>query len=90
VAHPGPYVRLSSLTCPAGQAEKSGVQQPIFLAVGPEGGFTADEIALSTAAGWQPIDLGPRILRIETAATVLVALVAESLRDSKPNLPIPE
>jgi 16S rRNA (uracil1498-N3)-methyltransferase len=45
------------------------------LAVGPEGGFTADEVALATSAGWQQVDLGRRILRIETAAILLVALV---------------
>jgi 16S rRNA (uracil1498-N3)-methyltransferase len=47
---------------------------PVLLAVGPEGGFTSDEVALAVAAGWRPIDLGPRILRIETAAILLVAV----------------
>lgn len=45
----------------------------IRLAVGPEGGFTDDEVALATAAGWQTIDLGRRILRVETAALFLAA-----------------
>lgn len=47
--------------------------QHYCFAVGPEGGFTGDEVALAVAAGWQPFDLGPRILRIETAALVLAA-----------------
>jgi 16S rRNA (uracil1498-N3)-methyltransferase len=47
-----------------------------IVAVGPEGGFTEDEVSLATAAGWQGIDLGPRILRIETAAIALAAIVA--------------
>jgi 16S rRNA (uracil1498-N3)-methyltransferase len=47
----------------------------VFLAIGPEGGFTNDEVALATKAGWQTIDLGSRILRIETAALALVAAV---------------
>jgi 16S rRNA (uracil1498-N3)-methyltransferase len=42
------------------------------LAVGPEGGFTDDEVGLARAAGWQVVDLGPRILRVETAAIALV------------------
>ena len=46
----------------------------LFLAVGPEGGFTGDEVVLATAAGWQTIDLGPRILRVETAALLLAAM----------------
>jgi 16S rRNA (uracil1498-N3)-methyltransferase len=47
----------------------------VFLAVGPEGGFTKDEVDLAAKAGWHIADLGPRILRIETAAILLVSLV---------------
>ena len=47
-----------------------------MLAVGPEGGFTDEEAAQAVAAGWQQVDLGPRILRVETAALALVAWVA--------------
>ncbi|MGH7169559.1 MAG: RsmE family RNA methyltransferase [Gemmataceae bacterium] len=43
-------------------------------AVGPEGGFTDEEIALARAAGWRLLDLGPRILRVETAAITLAIL----------------
>ena len=46
---------------------------PVRLAVGPEGGFTTAEVTLACDAGWQTIDLGPRILRIETAALLMVA-----------------
>ncbi len=46
---------------------------PIVLAIGPEGGFTDEEAGLAAAAGWQLVDLGPRILRIETAALLLVS-----------------
>jgi 16S rRNA (uracil1498-N3)-methyltransferase len=53
---------------------------PVLLAVGPEGGFTREEIDTATAAGWQLIDLGPRILRVETAAMVLVATAAKGRR----------
>jgi 16S rRNA (uracil1498-N3)-methyltransferase len=51
----------------------------VFLAVGPEGGFTDEEVALATAAGWRTIDLGPRILRVETAALALSAMVVQRL-----------
>ncbi len=50
---------------------------PVLLAVGPEGGFTAAEVSLAVAAGWQPIDLGPRTLRTETAAILLAAMVVQ-------------
>ncbi|KKK83144.1 hypothetical protein LCGC14_2796320, partial [marine sediment metagenome] len=48
---------------------------PVMLAVGPEGGFTEAEISLALEAGWQTVDLGPRILRVETAAILLAAMV---------------
>jgi 16S rRNA (uracil1498-N3)-methyltransferase len=45
----------------------------VYLAVGPEGGFTDEEIAAAHAAGWRPVSLGSRILRVETAALALAA-----------------
>ncbi|HEY2759433.1 MAG TPA: 16S rRNA (uracil(1498)-N(3))-methyltransferase [Pirellulales bacterium] len=45
----------------------------VFAAVGPEGGFTDDEVQASLAAGFEAIDLGPRVLRIETAAIAIAA-----------------
>ncbi len=50
----------------------------VYLAVGPEGGFTEEEVSLAVAAGWRTVDLGPRILRVETAALLMVATAAES------------
>jgi 16S rRNA (uracil1498-N3)-methyltransferase len=47
------------------------------IAVGPEGGFTEEEIAEAQEANWALVGLGPRILRVETAAVVLAALVGE-------------
>jgi 16S rRNA (uracil1498-N3)-methyltransferase len=48
---------------------------PTFAAVGPEGGFTEGEIAAAREAGWEIVALGPRILRIETAAVALAAVL---------------
>ncbi len=45
----------------------------LTLAIGPEGGFTDDEVAQAADAGWQIVGLGERILRIETAAIAMVA-----------------
>ena len=58
-----------------------GAPAPTALLVGPEGGFTSPEIAAAEAAGFVPVALGPRILRVETAAIVAVALVAEAHGD---------
>lgn len=49
-----------------------------IAAIGPEGGFTDDEVAPAASAGWQIVDLGPRILRVETAAILLAAMVVRS------------
>lgn len=49
---------------------------PIILLVGPEGGFTEEEEAAALEAGWEGINLGPRILRIETAAALLCGWAA--------------
>ena len=52
---------------------------PVSLAVGPEGGWTPDEVASFITAGWQPVSLGPRILRAETAAIAATAIAAASM-----------
>jgi len=41
--------------------------------IGPEGGWTEDEVALSIDAGYEKIGLGKRIYRIETAATYIAS-----------------
>jgi 16S rRNA (uracil1498-N3)-methyltransferase len=45
----------------------------VVALVGPEGGFTADEVALARAHDFVPLTLGPRVLRAETAAIVITA-----------------
>lgn len=52
----------------------------VYAAVGPEGGLTNAEIDAARAAGWDIASLGPRILRIETAAVALAALFTQSPR----------
>lgn len=49
--------------------------------VGPEGGFTPDEVSNAEQAGFMPASMGHRILRAETAALVLVAIVQYELGD---------
>jgi 16S rRNA (uracil1498-N3)-methyltransferase len=51
----------------------------VTLAIGPEGGWTAEEEALFAESGWSAVSLGPRILRAETAAIAAVAVAASVL-----------
>ena len=53
--------------------------EPVALAVGPEGGWTSDEIELFRSSGWQGVTLGSTILRAETAAVASLAAVAALL-----------
>ncbi len=61
---PGAGMRLTALPRPAGA---------VTLLVGPEGGFDPDEEAAARAAGFQPVSLGPRVLRTETAGLAAIA-----------------
>jgi 16S rRNA (uracil1498-N3)-methyltransferase len=54
----------------------------VALAIGPEGGWTEDELKLFRDAGWTSASLGPTILRAETAAIVATAIVLSHLRCS--------
>lgn len=58
-------------------ADGSPVPQPnpsgVVFAVGPEGGFTPVEVADAAANGWRAARVGPRVLRVETAAVVAAA-----------------
>lgn len=45
-----------------------------LVAIGPEGGFSQEEIDDATGNGWQAVRLGPTIMRVETAAVVAAAL----------------
>jgi 16S rRNA (uracil1498-N3)-methyltransferase len=51
----------------------------VALAIGPEGGWAAEEMALFAEAGWTGVTLGPRILRAETAAIAALAVCGAQL-----------
>ena len=50
-----------------------------LLAIGPEGGWTEDELDLFRKEGWTSASLGPTILRAETAAIASVAITTSLL-----------
>jgi 16S rRNA (uracil1498-N3)-methyltransferase len=72
-AHPGGEPLATALR----GLRDQGPPGEVLLAVGPEGGLTDDEVAAARAARWRIVDLGPRVLRVETAALVLSAAVAQ-------------
>jgi RsmE family RNA methyltransferase len=61
MAHPG-----------SGDGAPKVLVAPITLAIGPEGGWVEAEVQSLVKAGLRPLDLGPRILRTETALAALV------------------
>lgn len=62
IGHPGAYP-----ACPR------AVDRAVTLAIGPEGGWIPYEVEKLQEAGLQPVQLGERILRVETAVTALLA-----------------
>ena len=62
IGHPGPWP-----DCPRALSE------PVTLAIGPEGGWIPYEVEKLREAGLNPVQLGERILRVETAVTALLA-----------------
>ena len=76
---------LKLLLDPDGGVTAGMLPQPadgrVLLRVGPEGGLSADEIALAGRVGFQGLKLGPRILRTETAALVALSLLQASWGD---------
>ena len=51
----------------------------VMLAIGPEGGWTEDELELLQKNGWLSVSLGPTILRAETAAIAATAITMSAL-----------
>lgn len=64
ILHPESKCSLSKLSEP---------QDHIMILVGPEGGFSGAELSKAHDFGYQPINLGPRILRTETAALAAIS-----------------
>jgi 16S rRNA (uracil1498-N3)-methyltransferase len=52
------------------------------IAAGPEAGFTEDEEAVFLKAGFEPVSLGPRVLRTETAALAALSALNALAGDS--------
>jgi 16S rRNA (uracil1498-N3)-methyltransferase len=81
VAHPGgasftaALVSESLAEAAAGSKTKKAKANPEMIAViGPEGGFTVEEITQSVSKGGRLVSLGPRLLRVETAGAMMASV----------------
>ena len=69
---------------PEGVRQSSSDKSSQFsVLIGPEGGFHQSEVESAISNGWQATQLGPRILRTETAAIVMLSLVQNQFGDFK-------
>lgn len=83
LAHPG-TTPIEDLAPPPGARQ--------VLVIGPEGGFLDHEVEAFLARGFHAVDLGPWVLRSETAVTAALAqilLLARIRRKSAPGLAVP-
>ena len=75
---------LRILACPDGTPMQSILLKPIdniLIAIGPEGGFTDEEIRTANASGFAQMSLCQNILRIETAA-IAAAVIAGQCKNT--------
>ena len=75
VAHPygGEEVEKKVEKLGGGGDGGGGGDERVLLAIGPEGGWTDEEVELMEAHGFRRYSLGPRILRTDTATVALLA-----------------
>jgi 16S rRNA (uracil1498-N3)-methyltransferase len=54
--------------------ELAPTDSEIAIVIGPEGGFTEEEVKRAREADWRPVGLGKQILRTETAAVAMLVV----------------
>ena len=72
ILRPGATTSLAAIEAP---------QTKLCLLIGPEGGFSPAEYDDAEAAGFEPVSLGPRILRTESAALAALAIAQANWGD---------
>ena len=88
IAHPGgvPFTTemIASLCkdAPSKARDEESSRGSVTIVIGPEGGFTVEEITQAASRGAQLVSLGPRILRVETAALAAAALFVGAMMDA--------
>ncbi len=70
-----PYENAKGMIESKKQVEEAAKQKSIGIIIGPEGGFSEEEVAFAREAGIKPVTLGSRILRTETAGFTMLSLL---------------
>ena len=60
---------------------RPGKVAKVVVLIGPEGGLARESVEMACREGFQPVTLGPRVLRTETAAIALLAVLQYALGD---------
>ena len=84
LAQPASENELRIMFLPHAGARLSAFNRPsngLTLLIGPEGGFAEDEIAMARAVGFHSLELGPRVLRAETAGLAALAAIQAAWGD---------
>lgn len=74
----GPFRLIAHRSPRSISLDAANTPNQVLAVIGPEGGWTDDEFRVACEQGFVPIDLGRRIYRIETAATVIASILAGS------------
>ena len=59
--------------------EPLDIIRSVMVLIGPEGGFSTEEVERAVEAGFEPVTLGSRILRVETAAIAAASILQHEL-----------
>ena len=64
------------------QSATARAPKKVLWLIGPEGDFTPDEMILAESSGFEPITLGPLVLRCETAAIYALSVLSYELQNA--------
>ena len=85
LANPSPEETRLVLDVSGQPIARERLAAPVTIAIGPEGGFEAEELGRLRDARFRPVSLGANVLRFETAAVAALAIVRAALGASPEN-----
>jgi 16S rRNA (uracil1498-N3)-methyltransferase len=76
-----PYENERGMAATRDFVRECGAGMDIAVFIGPEGGFDEAEVEQAKKLGWQPVSLGNRILRTETAGLTMLSILMYQLEE---------